>query len=139
MTGDNKRQNVHLELAAAETAMREARLLYEHGMYAGAVSRAYYHAYHCARALLYSEGLEARTHAGLAHLVSLHFVKSARMDARTGRYLGELESERTAAEYDPAAVYDSDVAGEKLARAAPFGEAAMRLLLEAGYSREVGE
>jgi len=133
VTGENKRHNILQEIERAHATLAEARVLYDSHLYAGAVSRAYYHAFHLAQALLLTEGLESKTHSGLAHLVSQHFVRTGRISPKVARYLGELEAERTAADYDAAAVYDEEIAREKLERAVQFGEAAAAIIRAAGY------
>jgi uncharacterized protein (UPF0332 family) len=60
--------------------------LYEAVQYDDVVSRAYYSAYHAAQALLKTEGLEADSHQGVAHLFGLHFAKTGKVPRKLGRY-----------------------------------------------------
>ena len=62
-------------LAKARQDLRTARLNMEAGAYDGAANRAYYSAFHAARALLGSQGLITRKHSGVLSLFELHFAK----------------------------------------------------------------
>jgi uncharacterized protein (UPF0332 family) len=68
VTDDQKRAAIAAELARGKDALEEAELLVAAGKLAGSVSRAYYGAFHHARALLIMMGEEPRTHAGLTRL-----------------------------------------------------------------------
>ena len=67
--------------------MRAARVLVDASLLHDAESRLYYAIYHAAVALLLTEGLEPRSHAGTASMLGLHFVKTGRMDPEDARYL----------------------------------------------------
>ena len=64
MTTENKKKNVHEELVRAEECLREADTLDREGLSSGAVSRLYYYVFLSVRALLFSKGLEPKTHEG---------------------------------------------------------------------------
>lgn len=69
MTEDNQRRAIRDEVERADQALRAADALLGLGLFADAVSRAYYGAFHLLRALLLSRGVEPKTHAGAIHLV----------------------------------------------------------------------
>lgn len=133
MTEENKKANVAQEVAEALRTLSEAETLYKKKLYKGAVSRAYYAALHNARALLLSLGLEAKTHAGVAHLVSLHFVKSGRMEPATASLLPHLETDRVSSDYDAASAYTREMARDRLKQARTYGEAVRVILQHDGY------
>jgi len=56
------------ELAVAEEALEEGRLLLEAAHRSGAASRLYYAAFHAARSALRVRGLNSKTHSGLIFL-----------------------------------------------------------------------
>ncbi len=64
MTGENRIDNARAEAALGDDALRAAEALLALGLANDAVSRAYYAAFHYARALLLLEGLEPKTHRG---------------------------------------------------------------------------
>jgi len=75
MTEDNAAQNAAQEMARAKEVLAEAHHLLTGGFYNGVVTRAYYAAFHGARALLITRGLESKTHRGVIQLFNLHFAK----------------------------------------------------------------
>ena len=68
VTDDNKRSAVASELARADESLRAAELLVGAGLLHDAESRLYYAVYHAAVALLLTEDLQPRSHAGVASL-----------------------------------------------------------------------
>ena len=74
MTTDNGVDNARRALVRARAVLEQARVLREAGHPDGAVSRAYYAAFHAARAMVLSIGLEPRSHRGLTTLLGQHFV-----------------------------------------------------------------
>lgn len=133
MTEENRRQNIGLEVERGSQALQAARVLLEQGLLADAVSRAYYAMLHHARTLLLTEGLEARTHAGVAHLLHLHFVRTGRLDSSLARYLTQHQAEREEADYDSAVVFTADDARASVERAEAFCETVLARLREGGW------
>jgi uncharacterized protein (UPF0332 family) len=133
MTEENKRHNIRLLLDDADRAMADARLLFEAGSFKGAVSRAYYGALNHARALLLSESVEAKTHAGVQHMIHQTFVRAGRLDPATARVLQQLEGDRLEADYEAASVYTHDMADDALQSARLYGDAIRAVLSQAGY------
>ena len=101
MTTENRK------LAAAEAregsarAYREARDLLRLAHHGGAVSRAYYAAYHAARALLYEKGIEPKTLEGMRRMIGLHYVLPGLMSSADGDALTNVALMRDAADYAP--------------------------------------
>lgn len=69
MTGDNRRKNIAAEVRRGDESLESAEILVAAGKFADAISRAYYAAFHYARALLLTLGEEPKTHAGLERLL----------------------------------------------------------------------
>lgn len=99
MTEDNKRANIAAELARSDESLRAAVLLLEANLLRDAESRLYYAAYHAVVALLFTEGLEPRSHTGVSALLGLHFVKPGRLDPADGRLFARLQKYRIEADY----------------------------------------
>lgn len=133
MTGENRQHNIRLELAEARDRLEMAEVILGRQSYKTAATLAYYSAFHYARALLLCEGLEARTHGGVIHLINLHFVRSQRLAPEIGKLLSDLQADRERAEYDAAAVFTEEMARVALDGAHRFAEAATRVLAAAGY------
>ncbi len=77
-------------LGAGEEALHAASILAANGLWADAISRAYYSMIYAARALLATKGLHPRTHRGAVHLLGQEFV-------RTGMFPREEAARLTAA------------------------------------------
>lgn len=110
MTEKNRRENVSLELEAAERCATEATTLRSAGLWSGAVSRAYYAMFHLGRALLFSLEMEARTHAGMVHLLSLHLVRPGQFPAQQVRSFSQMQRLREDADYQTAVLFDEAAA-----------------------------
>ena len=131
MTDENKRRNIASEVSRAQESLAAARALLGQGLANDAVSRAYYAAYHVARALLLTLGLEAKTHAGLARLVKLHF--EVRIGQGTGARFARLQTLRHAADYDTETRFSTQEAGEEVTEAERFVTEGVALLLTDGW------
>jgi len=128
VTGDNARKNAREEQARGEEALAAARHLLDGGFHADAVSRAYYAAFHWARALLVSRGIEPRSHRGTIQLIGLHFVKEGRLAESDAAVLAHLETYRELSDYNAAASFTRAQAEEEIARAGQFIEACRKVM-----------
>jgi len=128
MTGPNRRQNATAELERARTCLAEARTLKQAGFPYGAGSRAYYVVLHASQALLFSVGIEPRTHRGIISLVGEHFVKPGALTPELGRLLSRLQRDREDADYVAGAVFTAAEAQEIIAGPASFLAAAEQLI-----------
>jgi uncharacterized protein (UPF0332 family) len=109
--------NVAAEVEKADTSLRAARALFDLGFFDESVSRAYYAVFHLACAVLLTDGLEARTHRGVDHLLNLHFVRSGRLDAMHAKAFARLAQYRLQADYSRAFRFTREGAAEELALA----------------------
>ena len=115
MTGENRRDNANEELSRAEMCLNEARALHAAAFPYGAVSRAYYAVFHASRALLFSIGLETKSHKAVVSMIGDHFVRSGRLSPQMGRLLSRLQRDREDADYATGAVFTAEEAGKVLA------------------------
>ncbi|HEV8132929.1 MAG TPA: HEPN domain-containing protein [Acidobacteriota bacterium] len=99
MTPENARSNAGEEAKLGQDTLAEAQHLLGEGFYKGAVSRAYYAAYHYARALLFLKGLDPKTHQGVIQLLGLHFVKTGILTPIKADILPRLETLRGLSDY----------------------------------------
>lgn len=131
MNRDNCLANASSEIASAEDAVRVARAALALGAVRDALSRAYYAAFHAARALVLLQGLEPKTHGGLSRLFNEHVIRSGQLEPRFNLVLSRLQSYRQSSDYayDFAvsaedAAHEIDAAAELLERARALVEAA---------------
>lgn len=114
MNDKNKLGNAKLEMEKGEAALEEAQILFDNGKYDGAISRAYYAAFHYSCAALLSKGLEAKSHQGMQRLFHLHFIRTKIFNERAGVILSHAQKAREEADYYPEISFTEEVAGERL-------------------------
>ena len=122
MTGEGREAAAGEELARAREEIRAAEHLIGLGIPRVAMTRAYFACFHAARALLYAQGLEPRTHRGTLHLFNVHLVKSGRYEPAASRLLARLQQFREEADYGESFVVDDAGAREELEAARAFVE-----------------
>jgi uncharacterized protein (UPF0332 family) len=133
VTGENIRANVVDELRLADSALRAARALLDLGLAPDAASRAYYAALHAARALLFSLGLEVHSHRAVRNLLSRHFIQPGALKPERSKELGQLESLRTAGDYDSAFALGVEEVRPEVEKAHAFVQDAIALLRAGGW------
>jgi uncharacterized protein (UPF0332 family) len=133
LTDEQKRANIAAEVARGESALRSAELLMGAGQLADAVSRAYYAAFHHARALLLTSGAEAKTHAGVERLIQRDFVHPGTLAPEIAAHLSKLQTFRQNADYMAEYVFTDLLAREQLDAARAFVAAARSVLTSGGW------
>ncbi len=128
MTGPNRDANSRDEIERGNECLAAAEHLQAGGFANDAVSRAYYAAYHWARALLLTKGLEPKSHRGLIQLISLHFVKGGLLPEDAAGDLGHLETYREVSDYHTRSEFTSEQAEQEIERARRFIEACRPLV-----------
>jgi uncharacterized protein len=128
VTDGNAKANAREEVAHGDEALAAARCLIDNGFLRDAVSRAYYAAFHWARAMLLRKGIEPKTHRGVVQLFSLHFVKDGPLSEETASLLAHLETYRELSDYTPAAAFTAEQAREEVSRAERFIDACRPLV-----------
>ena len=128
MTGGSRRANAARELDRARRVLAEASDLLRLGHTEGTVSRAYYAVLHAARALLFSVGVEPRSHEGLRSLLGEHFVLSGRLSPEMGRLVSRMQRDREDADYESTVVVTAVDARDAVDSARRFVAESERLL-----------
>lgn len=136
MTAENVRQNSGEEFRLAETALRAAEALLGLGLFPDAASRAYYAVFHAARALLFSIGIEPRSHQALRTLIARHMVGPQALSAERSKQLAQLEALRSAGDYDSAFALGLAELRPEVEKARGFVEDARRILEKQGVLGE---
>ncbi|MBI3925641.1 MAG: HEPN domain-containing protein [Armatimonadetes bacterium] len=132
MTGENRRQNVLLEWERAERSMGAVETLIDGGFWAEAVSRAYYGMFYLARALLFSAGLETRTHSGVVRQLSLHFARPGVLSPAMVRRFSQMQQSREDADYESALTFDEAAGRQAREALLEFREAVAAILAQKG-------
>lgn len=128
MNDVNRQLNISIEWEKSKEAFKEAKALFDQNLAGGAISRAYYAAFHGGKALLLSLGLEIRSHQALGKLFSLHFVKTQKLDARYSRILSKAQKYREEADYSSEFVFTCQDARERIEEIDEFLKAVENLL-----------
>lgn len=126
---------IEAELRNARDRLKAARALIDAGLTPDAISRAYYAAFHAAKAALALHGLHAESHVGLPTLFGLHLVEKHIVDRRLGKILVELSERRESADYDVWTGMDIEDALKSAQDAVEFIEAIERMVETARTSR----
>jgi uncharacterized protein (UPF0332 family) len=133
VTEENRRRNIAAEIERAEQAFKAAEALVGLSLFADAVSRAYYAAFHYLRALLLARGVEPKSHSGAIHLFNLEFVRVGELSNSHNRLLGSLQRSRELADYDAAVTFAPEDARDELASARDFATDARGWLEREGW------
>jgi uncharacterized protein (UPF0332 family) len=133
VTNENRRANIAIEVTRGDASFESAEILLAASKLADATSRAYYGAFHYARALLLMLGEEPLSHAGLERLLHRDIVRPGLLDADIARQFGRLQKMRHDADYTSEIVITLQGATEDVAAARQFIAAARRVLEEGGW------
>jgi len=120
VTGKNKLRNAAAELERANECLREAQTLLASSFAYGVASRAYYAVFHGTRALLFSIGVEPRSHRAAMSLLGEHFVKTGLLSPAMARTAARMQRDREDADYMTEAVFTLEQARELIAAAQGF-------------------
>jgi uncharacterized protein (UPF0332 family) len=128
MTSENRKSNIEDELRRARQCIAAAEALLAAGLPSDAISRSYYAVFHVLRALLFSKGVESKSHHGALHLFNTEIVREGLMPSSHNRLLSGLQRARELADYDAAVVFSIDDARAELEAAKLFEAEALAVL-----------
>ena len=99
MTKISKQDYIDYRLNSARETFEAARILANDKHWNSVINRLYYSCFYSISALLYKFGINARSHSGLKHQFSLHFIKSGIIDKKLARVYIELFDYRQEGDY----------------------------------------
>ena len=108
------------EWRRAQEGLTATRLCQSNGLYANAISSAYFSVMHGAKAGLELRDVTARTHKGVGKMFSLHLVRAGIIESEWGALIGQLYKLRIAADYDIEEVFNEPDARSAYNRAQAF-------------------
>ena len=117
-------QKSELRMKKAHESLAAAELLLKNSYVDIAASRGYYAMFYAAEALLYTRGLEFRSHKAVIGNFGREFAKTGDIDPSLHRHLIEAERVRHAGDYGQGPLVTEQEAAEILARAKLFLAAA---------------
>ena len=105
---------VYGHMKKAHSNLESARMLFNNGMYDGAVSSSYYAIFHAVSALLASNGMEFSKHKTVINKYNEEFIHTGLISSISFRSLTALFRLRLDCEYDPMIFIGEDGAKEAL-------------------------
>jgi len=116
----------------ARESLRAAETLTREGLYADAISRAYYAILHGAKAALHVHDVAAESHPAVRRMFGLHLVKPGEIEPEWSAYLTESLDDRLAADYDAETSFSRQEARSECRRSGDFLKRIKRFLLMNG-------
>ena len=84
----------------SRSTFKEAQFVTQGEFWNLVANRLYYAVFYMCEALLLSHSIQANSHAGIARMMSLHFVKEGKLTQEEGKLLSRLFRMRQTGDYD---------------------------------------
>lgn len=91
---------INYRIDKSKEILKEVEFLLDNEFANAAVSRMYYACYHAISALLFSHGIETKTHKGLRQQFGRHFVLSGLIPIKNASIFTEIADRRHESDYD---------------------------------------
>lgn len=102
---EDRKSIILFRMEKSRQSLVEARGVASLGYWNLAGNRLYYAVYYMASALLLDKGLTTKTHAGVIHLIGIHFIQTGLLEKSFGRLFSRLYQLRQSGDYDD--MYDA--------------------------------
>lgn len=122
MTVQNRSKAIEKLIERSKGAFKEANLLYEEGLYYGAISRAYYSMFHLTQAVLATKDLARKKHSAVISAFTEHFLKEGLLSKDLQLKIRQAFDERQVADYEAEIIKTEKDAKEILDYAKEFSE-----------------
>ena len=133
MSPQNRKKAIPKELGHARRALASAGILLRDGDAGGAISRAYYCAFHAARAALLTVGVQPRTNKGVNERFNMDLVAPGVIETEYMSMLGRTQTQRELADYSVEVDFTTDQAKEEIELARRFLDRIERFLGDGGW------
>jgi len=121
-------EEIERELDVAEEELSSAQILFEHGKYRDAISRAYYSMFHSARALLLLKGTNPKKHSGTLAMLGMEYIKEGLLNEYYGKAFTKAFQLRSQADYNVMYTPSREEAEEVIEAALEFLEKAREMI-----------
>jgi hypothetical protein len=135
MNSEGRELVVAEELRVAREELVASGQLIALALYRIALTRTYFATFHAARAVLYAQGYDPKTHQGVLTLFNQHLVRPGHFEPVAARVLARLQKYREQADYGESFVVDLDGAREEEAAARQFVERAESFITRSSSTR----
>ena len=105
---EDRQAIIDYHIERSHQAFKEAEYVAKGQFWNLAANRLYYSALYMCMALLISNGLTPATHEGVSRMMSLHFIKTGKLNKSDGKLLGKLFRMRKTGDYDDLTDWDED-------------------------------
>lgn len=100
MPDNNLAELAHLQFEEAKEILKFIPIYITSGDYNGAISRAYYAAFHALKALELLEGFDSKKHSGVIAHFRQTYIKTGKLDTELSIIIGQLQEARSFGDYD---------------------------------------
>jgi len=119
---------VAYRLEKAHKTLEEIPIHIEHELWNTAVNRLYYACFFAVNALLISQQIEIKTHAGALRMLSLHFTKTQKLSIELNRFYADLFENRQSGDYADFTNFDREMVEELYKQAIVFIDTIEKLI-----------
>lgn len=120
MNNSGDRSLIVYRIKRANKSLQEADNLFKAEFYEASVNRLYYACFYSVTALLITEKVQVKSHAGVKQMFGEHFIKPEKIDKEQGRFYALLFSYRQDSDYLDFAEISREFTGQLLNDAVRF-------------------
>ena len=100
LSPEDRQAIIDYRIERSYTAFQEAKYVALGGYWNLTANRLYYAAFYICEAVLLDNQIATSSHAGISRMMSLHFVKTGKLEKEEGELLGRLFRMRQTGDYD---------------------------------------
>jgi len=128
MNKESRDAIVAFRLEKARKTLGEIPILVDHELWNTAVNRLYYACFFSVTALLISQQIETKTHAGALRMLSFHFTKTEKLSMELYKFYADLFDNRQSGDYADFTYFDREMVEELHKQAIVFIDAIEKLI-----------
>ena len=100
LSPDDRKAIIEYRIEKAYKTIEEAEFVIKGKFWNLAANRLYYSIFYICEALLLSNQISASSHTGVSRMISLHFIRTSKLDKTDGELLSRLFRMRQTGDYD---------------------------------------
>lgn len=100
LSSEDRQAIIDYRIERSYSAFKEAEYVAKGHFWNLTANRLYYSVFYICEALLLSNQITTNSHAGVSRMMSLHFVRTGKLQKREGELLGRLFRMRQTGDYD---------------------------------------
>lgn len=99
-------EHIKNKLEKGKAFMKEMDVLLQNKFYNTVINRLYYACFHVTKALLMTQGLDAKTHSGVGIVLHKNFIKPGVLEMHHAAFFAKLMNERSESDYGDFLIID---------------------------------